>query len=106
MGVTRWQSNAGAREAKRHLALCATYHRERKLVSTIAFQYTAVPLGALIRKKFNGEFFHGRVVTGPRWKYDTVLKADTMCYWIVYNDGDFEDARRDELDLWRGLDVV
>ena len=78
--VTRWQLNAGAREEKRHLALCATYHRERKLASTIALQYTAVPVGALIRKKFNGEFFHGRVVPGPHWKYDTVLKEDTICY--------------------------
>ena len=80
--------------------------RERELASTIVIQYTAVPVRAVNRKKFNGEFFHGRVVSGPQLKYDTVLKEDTICYRIQYNDGDLEDARRDELDLWKDVEVI
>ena len=78
--VTRWQLNAGAREEKRHLAMRAIRLRGRELACMIKLQYTAVPVGTLIRKEFNGEFFHGRVVSGPQWKYDTVLKEDTICY--------------------------
>ena len=50
--------------------------------------------------------FNGRVVSGPQWKYDTVLKEDTICYRIQYVDGDSEDARRDELNHWKDEEVV
>ena len=72
----------------------------------LKLQYTAVPVGTLIRKEFNGEFFHGRVVSGPQWKYDTVLKEDTICYRIQYVDGDLEDASGDKLDLWKDVEVI
>ena len=104
--VTRWQSNAGAREAKRHLAMRKAYREGRELAGTIALQYTAGPIGTLIRKEFNGKYYHGRVVSGPHLRYDSVVKSDVMCYGIRYTDQDFEDARRDELDSWRDLNIL
>ena len=50
--------------------------------------------------------FNGRVVSGPQWKYDTVLKEDTICYRIQYVDGDSEDARRDEVNKWKDEEIM
>ena len=104
--VTRWQSNAGAREAKRQLALRKAYHEDRGLAGTIALQYTAGPIGVLIRKEFNGKYYQVGVVAGLYLRYDSVVKSDVMCYGIRYTDEDFEDARRDELDSWRDLNIL
>ena len=106
MVITRWQANAGVREANRRDTLFAQYHRERGNAGLIQLRYTAVPIGALIRKMFNGLFFHGRVVSGPDWRFDPELGVDIMCYRIVYNDGDWEDVRRDEFDRLSDVDVV
>ena len=86
MVITRWQSNAGVREANRRDTLFELYHRERENAGSIQLRYTAVPIGALIRKMFNGLFFHGRVVSGPDWRFDTELGVNMMCYRIIYND--------------------
>ena len=48
--VTRWQLNAGAREAKRHLAMRVIHFGERERTRAIKLQYIAVPVGTLIRK--------------------------------------------------------
>ena len=47
--VTRWQMNAGAREAKRVLAMRVAHLRERQRARAIKIHNSAVPVGLLIR---------------------------------------------------------
>ena len=104
--VTRWQLNAPAREAKRNLDIGVAHMGDRQRARAIKLHNSAVPVGTLIRKEFNGKFFHGKVVSGPKWKYDAAFREDTICYRIQYVDGDFEDARRNKLDLWKDVEVI
>ena len=106
--VTRWQMNAGAREAKRVLAMRVAHLKERRRARTIKVRgcSSEAPVGLLIRKEFDGKFYHGRVVSGPKWKYDAAFREDTICYRIQYVDGDSEDARRDELNHWKDEEIM
>ena len=104
--VTRWQLNAPAREAKRNLDLSVAHMRDRQLARAIKLHNSAVPVGTLIRKEFNGKLFQGKVVSGPKWKYDAAFREDTICYRIEYVDGDSEDARRDELNHWKDEEIM
>ena len=101
--VTRWQMNAGAREAKRVLAMRVAHLKERRRARAIKVRgcSSEAPVGLLIRKEFDGKFYHGRVVSGPKWKYDRVFMERTEVYRIQYLDGDSEDADYDELNQWK-----
>ena len=104
--VTRWQLNAPAREAKQNLDMRVAHLGDRQRARAIKLHNSAVPVGTLIRKEFNGKFFHGKVVSGPKWKYDAAFREDTICYRIEYVDGDSEDARRDELNHWKDEEIM
>ena len=104
--VTRWQLNAPAREAKCVLALRVAHMWDRQRAKAIKLHNSAIPVGTLIRKEFNGKFFQGRVVSGPRWKFDAAFRDDTECYRIEYVDGDSEDARRDEVNKWKDEEIM
>ena len=104
--VTRWQLNAPAREAKQNLDLSVAHMQDRQLARAIKLHNSAVPVGTLIRKEFNGKLFQGKVVSGPKWKYDAAFREDAICYRIEYVDGDSEDARRDELNHWKDEKIM
>ena len=90
--VTRWQLNAPEREAKHVLAVRVAHMWDRQRAKAIKLHNSAIPVGTLIRKEFNGKFFQGKVVSGPKWKYDAAFRGDAECYRIEYVDGDSEDA--------------
>ena len=104
--VTRWQLNAPAREAKHVLAVRVAHMWDRQRAKAIKLHNSAIPVGTLIRKEFNGKFFQGKVVSGPRWKYDAAFRGDAECYRIEYVDGDSEDARRDEVNKWKDEELM
>jgi hypothetical protein len=58
-------------------------------------------IGMPIRKKFDdGEYYQGRVVSGPSDAEDTDTGDIILNWQVIYEDGEMEDLTKEELQLW------